>query len=53
MSLWFANLACNDRDIVGQYKQHHVKNAYTSPRDRERQTVIRIDEYLQEQMSGA
>ena len=52
MALWFASLACNDRDILGDYQQHHIKNPFTSPRDRERQHVIRIDEYIQAQKNG-
>lgn len=52
MALWFAELAAKDRDTRGMYQQHHLKNPFTSPRDKSRQQVIRIDEYLQAQQAG-
>lgn len=48
MALWFANLAANERDRYGTYRQNHVKNSFLSPRDASKRRVINIDEYLAE-----
>lgn len=49
MALWFANLAVNERDLNGVYRQTHVKNSWLGKRDMEKRRTIRIDDYLAEQ----
>lgn len=48
MALWFANLAANERDRYGTYRQTHVKNSFLSPRDATKRRVVNVDEYLAE-----
>lgn len=48
MALWFANLACNERDRFGDFRQTHVRNRFTSPRDFGKRRTINIEQYLAE-----
>lgn len=48
MALWFANLAVNDRDLRGEYRQNFVRNPWLGKRDLEKRRTIRIDEWLAE-----
>jgi len=49
MALWFAMLACADRDQWGRRSHHAQGNPFTSPRDLNTQEVVNIDDLLAEQ----
>ena len=48
MALWFAMLACQDRDQWGRRASHATGNPFLSPRGEREQSVVNIDEYLAE-----